>query len=299
MTTSSLAPDSAPRHIAMPGTPEPERIVAVPARGRVLRFALEAGVPLVETVRRGFAAAGFRSGTVALRDVALAPFAYVMPALSEDPRFAAFYSATHRPAGVTRLRDGAMTFGTRDGGPFFHCHALWREADGHLSGGHILPEETVVAETIEVEAFGIDGAVFDGTPCRETNFKLFEPHPAAPAFGPDAADLKPCFAIRMRPNQDFAHALEAFCADRGIAAATILGGVGSTIGARFEDGGGTANFATEVYIRRGRIEAGPDGRPRADFDVSLVDFTGALAEGRYRRGDNPVLMTFELVLVPG
>ena len=44
-----------------------------------------------------------------------------------------------RPAGVTRLSAGAMTLGRRDGAPFFHCHALWREADGTLSGGHILP----------------------------------------------------------------------------------------------------------------------------------------------------------------
>ena len=47
---------------------------------------------------------------------------------------------------MTRLKIGAMTFGQRDGAPFFHCHALWTEADGRAGGGHILPEETLVAE---------------------------------------------------------------------------------------------------------------------------------------------------------
>jgi hypothetical protein len=34
----------------------------------------------------------------------------------------------------------------------------------------------------------------------------------------------------------------------------------------------------------------------AELDVALVDYTGGLAEGRLLRGDNPVLMTMELVL---
>jgi hypothetical protein len=32
------------------------------------------------------------------------------------------------------------------------------------------------------------------------------------------------------------------------------------------------------------------------LDVGLVDYTGGLAQGRLVRGDNPVLMTMELVL---
>lgn len=287
----------APRRIAMPGPAEAERIVAVPARGRAFRLTLEKGARLVDTVRDGFGREGFKSGALELGRVALDPFAYVMPALSETPQHAAFYSATFRPPGVTRLDHGAMTFGARDGAPFFHCHALWVEPDGRRSGGHILPEETVVAETIEVDAFGIDGALFDGTPCRETNFKLFEPHPALPAFGQDVSGLTPCYAIRLRPHEDFCTALEDFCAEHGLRSARIRGGVGSTIEARLGNGDGTPNFATEVYVRSGRIAPGPDGTLVADVDVSLVDYTGRLAEGRLIRGDNPVLMTFELVLV--
>ena len=136
---------------------------------------------------------------------ALGPFAYVMPALSKTGENAAFYSDTFRPAGVTRLKLGAMTLGERDGAPFFHCHGLWTEADGRVSGGHMLPEETMVAEPFEVEAFGIDGAMFTAEPDPETNFKLFGPVARA---GTSAKTTSRAFALRLRPNQDFAGALE-------------------------------------------------------------------------------------------
>lgn len=262
-----------------------------------LRFpmTLEAGLPLLEAVRRSFAAAGFVSGTVKLDGLAVSPFAYVMPALSQTAEHAAFYSETFRPAGVARIEMGAMTFGLRDGAPFFHAHALWVEGDGARGGGHILPDETMVAEAITLQAVGLDGAAFLAEPDPETNFKLFGPKPAE-LLG--ATREGRFFALRVKPNVDFCGALEAFCAERGIARATIHGGVGSTIGARFEDRGVVENFATEVAITGGQIVDDGAGL-EAQVDVALVDYTGAMAKGRYRRGDNPVLMTFELVLEVG
>src|SRR4051812_40813653 len=167
------------RSIKQPGAPVAERIQWVEARGRAFSFTLEAGLPLLEAARRGFAAEGFAGGTLNIGGGALGPFAYVMPALSKTGENAAFYSDTFRPAGVARLKMGTMTLGQRDGAPFFHCHALWTEGDGRAGGGHILPEETVVAEPFAVEAFGIDGAVFAAEPDPETNFKLFGPVPSA------------------------------------------------------------------------------------------------------------------------
>src|ERR1700690_2677756 len=132
------------RSIRQPGPIVPERIQWVEARGRAFSFTLAAGLPLLEAARRGFAAEGFAGGVLNIATGALGPFAYVMPALSKTGENAAFYSDTFRPNGVTRLRMGAMTLGSRDGAPFFHCHALWTEADGSSGGGHILPEETIV-----------------------------------------------------------------------------------------------------------------------------------------------------------
>jgi predicted DNA-binding protein with PD1-like motif len=283
------------RRIEQPGTGTPERIQWAECHGLRFPMTLQAGLPLLEAVRRGFAAAGFTSGVAKLDGLALSPFAYVMPALSQTPDHAAFYSETFRPAGVVRVEVGAMTFGLRDGAPFFHAHALWVEGDGKRGGGHILPDETVVTEAITLPAVGLDSAAFIAEPDPETNFKL---------FGPKLAELLGAtregrfFALRVKPNVDFCGALERFCAERGIARATIHGGVGSTIEARFVDGGSVENFATEVAITSGRIVDDGAG-PQAEIDVALVDFTGAMASGRLKRGDNPVLMTFELVLEVG
>lgn len=279
------------RRIQQPGTGTPERIRWVECGGRAFSLTLPAGVPLLEAVSSGFAAVGFASGIVKLNGLKLAPFAYVMPALSKTPEHAAFYSETFRPEGGARVEVGAMTFGERDGAPFFHAHALWVEGSAKRSGGHILPDETTVAETITLQAVGLDGAVFVAEPDSETHFKLFGPVVAA-SGGAGAGRF---FALRVKPNVDFCGVLEAFCTERGIRGAVIHGGVGSTIGARFTDGGMVENFATEVAITDGRITPGAGGFEAA-IDVALVDYSGALASGRLKRGDNPVLMTFELVL---
>src|ERR1700686_4812587 len=105
------------RRIAQPGLSAPERIQWVEARGRAFTFTLEAGLPLLEAARRGFAAEGFAGGVLNIRGGVLGPFAYVMPALSKTKANAAFYSDTFRPAGITRLKLASLTLGERDGAP--------------------------------------------------------------------------------------------------------------------------------------------------------------------------------------
>jgi predicted DNA-binding protein with PD1-like motif len=280
------------RQIAQPGPATPERVQWVEAQGRPFSFTIEPGLPLLEAVHRGFIAEGFSGGTLSIKAGALGPLAYVMPALPKTAEHAAFYSDTFRPAGITRLDMATMTLGRRDGAPFFHCHGFWREADGHRGGGHILPEEAVVAEPLEVEAFGLDGAIFEAAHDPETNFKLFGP--VASNVARPAGTCR-AFALRLRPNQDFATAMEDFCRAHGIVHARIRGGVGSVIGARFADGRIVEPFATEMAIRSGEI-ASSGGSPEAELDVALVDHSGGLSDGKLLRGDNPILMTMELVL---
>ena len=66
--------------------------------------------------------------------------------------------------------------------------------------------------------------------------------------------------------------------------------------ARFADGSIVEPFATELMVKSGRIALGASGGLAAELEVVLVDYTGGLAEGRLVRGDNPVLMTMELVV---
>ena len=281
------------RAIRQPGLAPSERIQWVEARGEPITADLEPGLLLLDAVRRIFAAHGLASGALRLGGGAFGPFAYVMPALSETAQHAAFYSPTLRPPGLSRIRTGALTFGSRDGAPFFHCHALWTEADGALRGGHVLPEETFVAEPIRVSGIGLDGAAFTAEPDPETNFTLFG---SVPQVGGGSGANRRVFALRLRPNQDLSHALEAFCRERKIAGAWVHGGVGSIIGARYQDGRRVDAFATEMAIRSGRIAPAEDGGLEAELEIALVDYGGAVSEGMLVRADNPVLMTVEVVL---
>lgn len=281
------------RTIQQPGPAEAERVQWAEARGRKLTLELKPGL-LLDAIAEAFAAHGFSSGVLRLpAGLSLAPFAYVMPALSATPEHAAFYSETFRPDGVTRIETGALTFGERDGAPFFHGHALWREADGKRNGGHILPDQSFLAEPVSVDAAGLDGASFVAGHDPETNFKLFMPT-QRPGGAADAGGR--FFVLRLRPNRDVFTALETFCAERDITRAVIHGGVGSTIGARFADGRAVEPFATEIAITAGHVAPGEDGRPEAALAIALVDYTGGMAQGALKRGDNPVLMTLELVL---
>src|SRR5689334_12615538 len=98
------AAPEAMRSILQPGAPKPERIQWVEARGRAFSFSLQAGLPLLEAARRGFAEQGFAGGVLSMKGGALGPFAYVMPALSRDGANAAFYSDMFRPSGITQLK---------------------------------------------------------------------------------------------------------------------------------------------------------------------------------------------------
>ena len=234
---------------------------------------------------------GVESACLRLSGGALSPFRYVIPALSPDGSQAAFYSAARSPPGHTALEDAAITLGWRDGHPFFHCHALWTEADGTRMCGHVLPEGTAVAAPIRVRGAGLIGARFAVRPDAETGFSLLTPHPTATPIPPGA---RPALALRLAPNQDLVETLEAAARTAGFPRATLHGGVGSTNEVRLHEPAPGLAFATELLVRGGTIR-GTAGPPSI-LDIAIVDLHGTLATGHLVTGDNPVLMTFEGLL---
>jgi predicted DNA-binding protein with PD1-like motif len=282
------------RRIAQPGPPAAERIQFVEGRGVALEFDLEPGLDLLEAVRRPLAAIGRSSAALQLQGGAFGPLVYAMPALSPTPEHAAFYSEFFRPGGRRRIAYASATLGVKDDTPILHCHGIWIQADGGRRGGHVIPNETFIIEPVRARAWALDGMGFEARPDAETNFTLLGPVPRR-ALGDGRASGR-FFALRLCPNQDICFALEQFCRERRIAAAELRGGVASIIGAVFDDGREVEPFATEMFICSGRIATSSGGVPEASLDVALVDYTGGLAEGRLRRGANPVLMTVEVVL---
>lgn len=279
-----------PAHIQQPGPAPHERVVAVPCTITRGTSFLEPGQPLLRAVEKLAKAQKADSLVLHLKGGALGPFSYVIPALSRTKDHAAFYSATYIPSGQTHLIDAAMTYGERSLAPFFHCHGLWHEEDGHVHGGHMLPEATNIASPIRAEWTALYGAAFRSDPDPETGFTLYGPV----AKGDPAGGKTKAVAVRLRPNIDFIETLESVATRHHLKDASILGGVGSLIGASFTDGRIADPFATEVFVRNAHIHKG-----KSEANVAFVNYKGEIHEGSITRGNNPVLMTFELVLAEG
>ncbi|MBO0902917.1 PCC domain-containing protein [Jiella sonneratiae] len=257
-----------------------------------LDVTVEPGETMEAGLGRAVAAAGCDAAYVAMAGARLSPFRYVMPAGSPGPDHAAWYSNTFAPEGVVTVEEAGAIVGRRDGAPFVHCHGLWRAGTGPLAMGHMLPAESRAAEPVRITGVGLRGAVFESRQDVETNFRLFAAERAASA----ASGLRPAgpaaLALTLRPNQDVSAAIEAICAEEGIAAARIHG-IGSLNGARFAAGPAMHSYASELLIRRGHLAEG-----RARLDVAVVAMDGTIFEGVLVRGENPVCVTFELVVVP-
>lgn len=280
------------RSLEHPGSAYTERIQYVPAGVRTVDIELARGVALLPGLTAAISDHGATSAVLSLRSGSLAPMAFVLPALSRSPEHAVYYSDRFEAIGAARIDSGCITYGQREGRPWLHCHAVWIESDGRRHCGHVLPAESKVDEPIHLNAWLLEGADFVARADHETNFTLFQPVARLGRNGGGDAAL----VVRVRPNEDICTALESVCAAHGIRRARIRGGVGSLIGAVFDDGRAVEPFITEVFIRRGLIAPGPDGSLRADVDVGMVDHTGRMSEGRLSRGQNPVLVTFEFVI---
>jgi len=281
------------RRIDHPGPAGSERIAAVAGSAVPLRFVLEPGLTVDEAVASGMKSAGCIGGFVEFRGGQCEPFRYVMPAASSDPRYVAWYSETFEPDGPVNVRRACAIVGMRDGKTFLHCHGIWDTSEGQRMG-HMLAPLSMVAEPIEVTGIGFRDATFEAGPDQETNFTLFEPvrragaHPATTGNG--------VLIAKVRPNQDITLAIEEICSRHGVARANVYG-IGSLNGVRFVGGTRVNSHATEVLIHNGSAESA-DGQVHARLVVDAVDMAGGISSGEIVRGDNPVCITFELVIEP-
>ncbi|WP_341988890.1 DUF296 domain-containing protein [Azorhizobium sp. AG788] len=280
------------RQLKQPGPVALERIESVAAPLETLDFILKPGLSLNAAIAGPLMDAGFTAAAVSFTDGALAPFEYVMPAPSPDPDHAAWYSAKYAPVGETLITAANVTYGTRDGGPFIHCHAIWHSADGALAGGHILPLESVVSRPTQARAWGTRGATIVARPDPETNFTLFTPEPTPVPEGGQRTLL----LARLRPNIDVCAALEEVCRRHNVRHALVRGSLGSLVGAEFDDAAFLPDTATEFLVREGVVTTGPSGELEARLRIAIVGMSGDLREGWLTRGQNGVCITCEFAL---
>lgn len=274
---------SPPRLLRQPGPVNPRRIDSFGGEPVMLQFPLHKGRTLTEALAAPLVEAGLQCATVRFAGADLAPFRYVIPAPASDDRHVAYFSAPHAPAGASRVELASATFGWSDGQPAIHCHAVWREPDGTRRGGHILPNETIVVGSAAATAWGFRQIRIATQADPETNFTLFKPSGEnTPGTG---------IVARVAPNEDILTAIEGIARTHGLRDAAIRGSLGSLVGARFTDGAHVTDHATEVLVRDGHVRDGV-----AALELLVADMRGAVHQGWLERGQNPVCITFDLVL---
>ncbi len=281
--------------IRHPGPVDRDRIDSFAGDALDLDIPLAGGVSLIDAVAEPLEAAGLSGAGVSFRQVRMEPFRYVLPAFSPDAEHVAYYSAAHAPAEEVEIDYANLTYGRKDGAPFLHCHALWRDRAGRLRGGHVLPHDTFVSAPGRARAFGTTQVAMVSKFDAETNFTLFRP--AALRETPAQTQARSrCILARLKPNVDLIEGIEDVCRRHQVASGRVHSGVGSIVGAEFEDGRIVREHPTEILALTGRVTPDHEGQPRVDLSIALVDTNGELHQGKPLRGRNPILICFELVL---
>lgn len=274
------------RRIDHPGPIARERHAAISCRAEPVTLTLRAGLSFGAAVAKAFAEHGHKAGYLRLSDVAMERLGFVMPAPAPGDGHAAWYSAAQNWTGGAAIHEAGVHLGQRDGAPFTHTHGRWSGAGTGERVGHLLPDASVIARDTLARGWALTGAILVAEPDPETQFTLFRARARGPA--PETANALLC---TLRPNQDISGALVAL-ASAHFSGAVRAEGIGSLIGTRFKNGVAIDAYATEVLLTEGRI---------ADGDGCLyalsVGFDGHHASGRLVPGDNPVLVTAEILLI--
>ena len=275
--------------ITQPGPVSPERQEILPVEAQPIEVTLRQDIPLEDAVAEALATAGFDGGWLEIADAPVAALDYVIPALASDDEHVAWYSAIHSFGGPGRIERLGMTVGRDGNASFLHGHGLWTPEAGKTAMGHILAPRTMLSEPAVARGTGIFGAHFARQADPETNFTLFRPTGSAK----DGKDVSHAL-VRLAPNQDFTHALEQACARIGWDGARVQG-LGSLIGARFDDGTILDSTATEFLILDAEVRS--DGSTEKGPEIAIVGIDGGdIRTGRVCRDENPVLITAELML---
>lgn len=267
--------------IRHPGPPSPEPYSVARGTARKVTVTLPKGAVLMQAVSDAMDAAGCDSGVMVVGGLKMGPFDFVMPGPSYDGVHAAWYSATHSRASG-HIKAGTAIVGRKEGAWWLHCHAIWTSETG-TEIGHLLPDAVTLSDDCDVTLIAFKGGVFDVSMNAETLFPIF--HPTGGETKGNA------FIAKVSPHADIHGTISAMTQEAGFARATVHG-IGSLIGAVFEDSPPMASPISEVLI---------DPQARWNRTLSLpmrcVDPAGNQFGGTITPGQSPVCVTFELLVM--
>ena len=105
--------------------------------------------------------------------------------------------------------------------------------------------------------------------------------------------------VRIRPNEDLVIAVEAAARDHGLRNAVVRSAVGSLVDAALQAGDKTIAVpgpGIEILTLSGELRSDAKGGLRAELSGTIADGKAQVYGGRFRRGENPICITLELVL---
>jgi hypothetical protein len=271
-----------------PGPASGKTIDLHPTQTQPISLTLAAGIPLDRAIANAMKQAGLVGAWIEFADASVDHLSYVLPSDQPTEHTIVWYSDRHdlpAPAVIDRI---GFTVGQFGGESFLHGHGLWRAPDAPVRLGHILPEHTILTTDVTAHGYATQDAHFDRRPDAETGFSIFQPRSVGKSQDADAA------VLRILPNTEFAEALAQSCATLGWQRAKVQG-LGSLIGADFEDGRTLDSFATEFLILEAETTPKVGETPGADIAIVGVD-GGNVMTGRLSHLGNPVLVTAEVLL---
>ncbi|GAA4228898.1 hypothetical protein GGQ68_003651 [Sagittula marina] len=278
---------SLPAPLTHPGPAAEARFTALPCRAQPVTLGLAAGRPFDLAVIEAFAKEGFDAGYMRLRDAPFTQLDYVIPARAPGDGRAAWYSETRHLAPAMLIEAG-LHLGRRNGAPFLHCHGLWRDTSGSgpepaTQMGHLLMPDSILAEDVTAQGWGLSGARFEVQPDAETGFDLFTPVATGLAGGGTGALL-----CKLGPNENPHALLPQVSHDLPRAR---IEGIGSLIRTSFEQVC-QDSYATEVLLHHGEF----DGQA-VRIEASSVGFDGVAARGTLSPDGNRTCITAELLIL--
>ncbi len=276
------------RRLRHPGPAQSLRVQVAPCRVTPLRLWLDPGVPLATAVATAFAEAGFAAGWVRLRDATVAGLDYLLPVPADDPGSAPGHGAPHHVAQGGRIVDAGLHLGLCDGAPKLHGHGILQDVGSAPRVGHLLADSGALADRVEVAALGLSGATLQQAADPETGRDLFAPRTARPVVAGDFGGR--ALLLGLRPNIDLCATIDRVCARHGILDARIHG-LGSLIGAEFDDAPDLAAPGTEVLLTDGVLRGG-----ESRLHAAVSDSDGGFSAGRLTRDRNPVCIGFDILV---
>lgn len=281
------------RRLKHPGPVSDERIVSEEGNLEIIEIHLKKGMRLIDAVSRILEPAGIQGAGIQFKDLRLAPMSYVMPTYSPDDEHVAFYSETYTLSEEIVIDYANATYGIRDGVPFMHFHGLWKDGEKQ-KGGHVLADDSLVAKDGTAIAYGVKSIKIDSVYDKETNFTIFKPQKNE---GNDYEQMdRRCIVAVVKANEDLLDSIVSICKKHQVSGGTIWTGIGSTVGGIFEDGNSVEEIPTELITMNGQILTDKDGELQVKYETALIDAQGTIHFGSLQRGENPVLILFELVI---